>query len=292
MNRLPVGPASKPTSISDGQRGFEAVYKYDDMLSSGEYHCHDYYEFYIHIHGGQYYGMGEKLYQLKPNHLFIVQPYTMHGLSFESALKGYERAFLNISMNVLRVLGFGLIDLDQFFRSYTTLGYNTFQLNPSEAEMCVGCIRRIQQLELSGDELKTYRGCNELARFMDTLCSCMHKSRAITDTTASGTVIQEVLTYINSNYTQPIKIDALAKRFGVSVSYLSREFARLTHRSVYDYILYCRVTLAKQLMRSEMSLNAIAYQCGVNDYSNFLRIFNKLEGVSPSYYRRRILSKE
>ena len=143
---------------------------------------------------------------------------------------------------------------------------------------------------LGGMEL--YRAYNEINRFIETVCSCMRKSRMIKDSGMSKSVIQEVLVYLNANYTQQIKIDELAKRFGVSVSYLSREFTRLTRRSVYEYILYCRVALAKQLMRSDATLNTIAYQCGFNDYSNFLRIFNKMEGVSPSVYREMLLSKK
>ena len=57
-------------------------------------------------------------------------------------------------------------------------------------------------------------------------------------------------------------------------------------RSVYDYILYRRVMLARQMMMSDLSLNAIAYQCGFNDYSNFLRMFRKMIGVSPSQFRK------
>ena len=55
---------------------------------------------------------------------------------------------------------------------------------------------------------------------------------------------------------------------------------------VYNYILYRRVMLARQMMLTDLSLNAIAYQCGFNDYSNFLRMFRKLIGVSPSQFRK------
>ena len=85
-------------------------------------------------------------------------------------------------------------------------------------------------------------------------------------------------------------MDQLAKQFGISVSYLSHEFVRFTNRSVYDYVLYRRVMLARQMMQDDLSLNTIAYQCGFNDYSNFLRMFNKLVGMSPSAYRKHLYS--
>ena len=97
-----------------------------------------------------------------------------------------------------------------------------------------------------------------------------------------------MLTYINNHYTQPLRISELARRFGVSESYLSHEFSRFTNRSVYDYVLYRRVTLARQLMLGADSLNTISYQCGFNDYSNFLRSFSKVVGMSPKQYRKQL----
>jgi AraC-like DNA-binding protein len=41
-------------------------------------------------------------------------------------------------------------------------------------------------------------------------------------------------------------------------------------------------------MLGSASLNDIAYQCGFNDYSNFLRSFGKIVGMSPSQYRKRL----
>lgn len=104
----------------------------------------------------------------------------------------------------------------------------------------------------------------------------------------ANSIMQKVLTYINSNYTQPMKIADLAKRFNISVSYLSHEFAKYTNRSIYEYILYRRVMLAKEMMHTEASLNSIAYQCGFNDYSNFLRMFSKIVGLSPRQYRNQL----
>ena len=109
------------------------------------------------------------------------------------------------------------------------------------------------------------------------------------DEAFSSGIMQEILTYINNHYTQPIRIENLARSFGVSVSWLSHEFVRFTNRSVYDYVLYRRVMLARQQMLGSASLNDIAYQCGFNDYSNFLRSFSKIVGMSPSRYRKNLL---
>ena len=123
---------------------------------------------------------------------------------------------------------------------------------------------------------------------LNLLCQVIRRTVPVKDESTTNSAIQEVLTYINNHYTQPLKISDLARRFGVSESYLSHEFSRFTNRSVYDYILYRRITLARQLMLGADNLNAISYQCGFNDYSNFLRTFSRVVGMSPNQYRKQL----
>ena len=275
------------TSMEKG-RGYEAFCSSSERIDNAEYHSHDFYEFYLHIHGGQYFGIDSTVYRLEPNQLFIIPPFSMHGLSNSGELRNYERAYLNLSLETLKTLGCGQIDLDGFFRSYTTRGLYTFQMTRDEAQRCADQIRHLESAAQSENPLERFNSCGILIDFLNTMCRGIRQSREITGNVVSNSIIQDVLTYINTHYTQPLKIDQLAKTFGVSVSYLSHEFARFTNRSVYEYILYRRVMLARQLMQGDKSLNDLAYQCGFNDYSNFLRIFNKMVGMSPSAYRKQL----
>ena len=275
------------TTMGEGW-GYEARYCYSDQMDTPEYHCHDFYEIYLHLRGGQYFGLDNSVFLLKPNQLFILPPFSMHGLSSANTLRQYERAYLNLSPELMKTLGCGQIDLDQFFRSYTSQGMHTFQLSAQDAAQCADWIRQLEIMPNSRDPLERFGHCALLMNFLNTVCRGIRQSKSITGSVISNSIIQKVLTYINSHYTQPLNMEQLAKQFGISVSYLSHEFAKFTNRSVYDYILYRRVMLARQMMQSDASLNAIAYQCGFNDYSNFLRMFTKLVGMSPSQYRKQI----
>lgn len=274
------------TTMEKG-RDYEASYKFSDEMDTPEYHCHDFYEIYLHLRGGQYFGLDNSLYLLKPNQMIIIPPFSMHGLSSpDSKLTQYERAYLNLSPELMKTLGCGQIDLDQFFRSYTSRGLYTFWLSGEDAARCVSWLRTLQSAPPSDDPLERFSRCALLMDYLMVVCRGIRQSQTETGSVVSNSIIQNVLTYINSHYTQPLKMDQLAKQFGISVSYLSHEFVKFTNRSVYDYILYRRVMLARQMMQTDASLNAIAYQCGFNDYSNFLRIFSKLVGVSPSQFRK------
>ena len=100
--------------------------------------------------------------------------------------------------------------------------------------------------------------------------------------------MHDVLVYINEHFTEPLTLEVLSAQCGVSVSTLSHDFMRYTHHSVYNYILYRRIMLAKQKLFEQLSLSDIALLCGFGDYSNFLRAFKKIAGLSPKEYRKQI----
>ena len=275
-----------------GQQGYEAHCQLSETFEVTQFHCHDYYEFYIHLRGGEFMGVDNQLYLLKPNQVFILPPFSMHGLSCTGEMHNYERAYLNLSPEVLRVLSCGQIDLDQFFRSHTSGGVCTYQLSEPDAQQFVSWVRRIRDNQvnhsLDSDAFHRFQNYSLMMDILNLLCRTVRKADPVEGEPFGNGIIQEILSYINNHYTQPIRIENLARSFGVSISWLSHEFVRFTNRSVYDYVLYRRVMLARQQMLGSASLNDIAYQCGFNDYSNFLRSFSKIVGMSPSQYRKQL----
>ena len=275
--------------MQQGGQGYEAHYRFNEHMEVTQYHCHDYYELYIHLHGGEYMGVDNKLYLLKPNQVYIFPPLCMHGLSCTNEMKNYERAFLNLSPEVLKNLGCSQLDLNQFLQACAAGGHHTYQLSDTDAERFVYCIRQIEALDSREvDAVERLQAYSHMMTLVNLLCQVIRRTVPVKDDSATDSIIQEVLAYINTHYTQSLRINDLAHRFGVSESYLSHEFAKFTNRSLYDYILYKRVTLARRQMLGNDSLNTIAYQCGFNDYSNFLRSFTRIAGISPSKYRKQL----
>ena len=286
QSQVPFAPMEQP------ERGYEAHHNLNDIFEVTQFHCHDYYEFYLHLRGGEYMGVDNQLFLLKPNQVFILPPFCMHGLSCTKEMKNYERSYLNLSPEIMRVLSCGQIDLDQFFRTHTAGCVCTYQLTDRDAEKYVAWIDRIRHNQENhsseGDAIHRFETYTLLMNILNLLCQTMRKTAPVEGEAFGNSIIQEVLDYINNHYTQPIRIENLARSFGVSVSWLSHEFSRFTNRSVYDYVLYRRVMLARQQILGTASLNDIAYQCGFNDYSNFLRSFTKIVGISPSQCRKNL----
>lgn len=100
-------------------------------------------------------------------------------------------------------------------------------------------------------------------------------------------VILSLKQQLERHFREKHTLDALASRYCISVSSLSHRFYATTGTSVMDYLLSCRMAQAKQLLaNTDQSIGQIVDACGFSDNSNFSRAFKRLNGLSPSAFRK------
>lgn len=93
--------------------------------------------------------------------------------------------------------------------------------------------------------------------------------------------------YVHNNFRSPLDVADLARRAGVSVSQLERDFINLFGLPPRRYLTKVRIDTALHLLESgEDPIVGIAHACGYADQSAFTRRFHAVVGVSPSEYRR------
>lgn len=274
------------SAMGYGRSDYEACYRLDQYWDLIGLHCHDFWEFYIHFSGAKFYCIDNEVYPIGSHDLMVIPPFRMHGLIGDHIPRDYERCFLYISPAMLKVCSAGLMDLEFFFSQYTQKGAIHFRMTAEEGEYCKKLMKELMQAQQSTAPLERYSNFAKTVEFLSILCQVMSREEKPVEPIVVNEAMQEVLSYINEHYTTPIKLETVARQFGVSVSFLSHEFVKYTGRSVYDYVLYRRVLLAKELISSGRPLNEVAYHCGFNDYSSFLRTFTKMTGLSPSAYRK------
>lgn len=276
--------------MNNERHDYDACYNYHEEWGLYGLHCHDFYELYIHYGGAKLYCVDNNVYPLEPDQLVVVPPFCMHGLLGDSAPRNYERAFLYITPATLKLCGAGTIDLERFLGKYIQSGQCHFQMSHEDAQQCKILLQQMAQDLHSTSSMTRFTNHVRMVNFLSIACQNMKNAKTTTEPIVVNEVMHEILSYINENYTQQMKLETLARQFGVSVSFLSHEFVRYTGRSVYDYVLHRRVQMAKAMITEAIPLNEVAYRCGFNDYSNFLRVFSKMAGMSPSAFRKR--SKE
>lgn len=265
---------------------YDACYSFHKEWGMYGLHCHDFYELYIHYSGAKFYCIDDAVYPLQPDQLIVIPPFCMHGLFGDSVLKDYERCFIYATPGMLQTCGGGSIDLEMFLSQYVQNGKCIFQLSHEDALACKRLVQETARHLQSPSKLVRFDNYVRVSKFLSIICNAMHRTAAIEETVVVNEVIHDILSYINEHFTQPLKLEGLAHQFSVSISFLSHEFVKCTGRSVYDYILHRRVMQAKELINTDCPLSEVAYCCGFNDYSSFLRVFSKMAGMSPSAYRK------
>lgn len=98
--------------------------------------------------------------------------------------------------------------------------------------------------------------------------------------------INEILSYINKNFSQNLSIAYLSDKFFMSSSHFSHFFKKQTGKSVLDYITNVRIDKAKILLsRTNTSVTDAAIEVGFNDINYFSRKFKQKTGVSPTEFK-------
>ena len=248
-------------------------------------HCHEFYELYLHLQGGQSMEIDQSVYEMRPCQFYIIPPFSMHGV-VSLPYTDYERAFLYIHPDVLKICGCGQVDLDYLFQSKAAGGNHCFSMLPEKAEQCKDLMLRLKENQMLDDPLARFRDYTLLLPLLELMTEAITRAATPMRPGTEQSAMRDLLNYVNENYMRPLGVETLAQRFGVSVSYLAHSFKRYTGRSVYDYVLHRRVMLAKKLIPENVSLNSVSEQCGFENYSNFLRLFYKYVGISPSAYKK------
>lgn len=88
--------------------------------------------------------------------------------------------------------------------------------------------------------------------------------------------------FIDSNFTQALSIEQIARAAGMSEYHFFRLFKQTIGVSPYQYILAKRLKTASQLLKSDYSVSDVAITMGFSDIYSFSKAFKKHFGVSPT----------
>lgn len=99
---------------------------------------------------------------------------------------------------------------------------------------------------------------------------------------------RELLTYLQQNYMEPLRLEDLSKQFHLSEKYLSRYFKQHFHLTLTQYLMHLRLTHARHLLETgDLPVTEVALQSGFSNVSHFIRSFHAAFQMSPLQYRKR-----
>ncbi|WP_438446056.1 response regulator transcription factor [Gorillibacterium sp. sgz5001074] len=104
--------------------------------------------------------------------------------------------------------------------------------------------------------------------------------------------IEKIKKYIETHYTENISLKSIAAQFYMNPVYLGQLFRKTYGVYFNDFLLHLRVQEAKKLLRqTDMRMYEIAEKVGFQNADYFVTQFEKLEQVTPTEYRNKLLGR-
>ena len=98
--------------------------------------------------------------------------------------------------------------------------------------------------------------------------------------------ILPVLSHVNTNYAEDVKLSEVASMLSFDESYFCRLFKNATGATFTEYLNFVRISKAEKLLKkTQKSILEISESVGFSSVSYFNRIFKKYHHVSPRAYR-------
>ena len=230
-------------------------------------HIHDCYEIYYSICGGKQFLIDNCFYTIAPGDLFIINQYESHKLTqIDNSV--HDRIVLSVAPDFMKQISTEQTDLSFCFTHRST----PFSHNITEYAAFMELMVMLNTLFVRNTE-QTSTGENtaDAAEYKDSSYRYNHQ-------------VDDILTFINQNISQPITIEQLAGQFYLSESYICRIFKSATGTTINKYITARRISIAKAVLNENGNVMEAFERSGFTDYSNFFKAFTKAVGISPKKY--------
>ena len=113
------------------------------------------------------------------------------------------------------------------------------------------------------------------------------------DVDRANTYVRKAVSFIQSNYCNPIKVTDVADYVCINRSYLYTLFQNSMGMSPQQFLATFRITKATELLQlTELPIESIALSCGYQDPLVFTKAFKHMKKMSPTSYRKEMQKGE
>ena len=259
---------------------------YSDMMVGYSKHDHDAHELLYVVSGEIAVCIGDEEYVGKPGSLLIFSRFEEH--SVRVLTKEYRRYTLLVSPDISRgaenyLLSSVLINRFRGFR-------HIIDCRESGAE--IEEVMRMMSDEYSRREPMYERLLDSMLMRLLIVIYRISPELFLTDENRNTEIVRKIQARFEHNFSDHYSLASLASEYHVSPSHLAHVFKEITGYSPIEYLMSCRMSVAKNLLSTtEKSIKEIIDLCGFSDESNFSRMFRSRIGCTPSEFRRQNYSK-
>jgi len=266
---------------------FTFEHRNDILPKSFDFHLHDKYEIYFFISGRVNYLVEKSVYPLNSGDLLVMNSKEIHKATFTESVP-YERYTLHFSPSLIYRFNTDEFNLLKCFENRPSGEHNRIHLDCDKRNELMRLLKRLEELrtsQSSGYEALTLCCLIEILVLINAAFSTNETYKS---NISFPSKLTPILEYIDSNIDGDLSLQALEAKFYINRYYLCRLFKSFTGSSIHEYILYKRVSRAKMLLSEGLSVTDTCMRCGFGDYSNFIRSFKNITGITPGKFTRSI----
>ncbi|WP_338541280.1 helix-turn-helix transcriptional regulator [Paenibacillus tundrae] len=248
-------------------------------------HFHDFYEICILLDRTAAHIIEGNIYEIQPWDIVLLRPSLLHKTKYPTGTPP-KRLIINFAIP-RNVPG-----LESDYKELFSIFEEQIPIFRFSEERRAEVLAPINEIFALSQRPSALHSVAIHSKFVEFLCAIHHHSAEndyVREETGSAMSrrMYAIASYIHSHYQHELSLEEISKKFFVSAHHLSRQFNKVTGFTFTEYIQMTRIRNAQQmLLNTNHKITDIAAQCGFASFSQFNRIFNKFNSMSPSAYRR------
>ena len=273
-----------PISFKQFHEGLLLRHLTTSYSMNGTFHRHEGYEVYLFLKGNVNCYVEQQCFHMERGDLLVIRPGQYHRPAMLDP-SNYERITLNFQESVLQHFSTDNTDLSVFFREFSKDKVCFIHLSEEQLQLYLSLITKIEQL-LDSEEFGNDILIQSCLTRIFVLINRAFRTTGQHTSNIMPKLIRDLLRYIDANLSEPITLKTLEHEFYLNGTYISRQFKKHTGLTLRNYLLDRRISYARTLLDSDLSITEVCHRSGFSDYANFIRSFTKTVGVSPGKYAK------
>lgn len=247
------------------------------------FHFHDDYEMHLFLGGDVEFYVEQSVRRLRRGHLILCNDKELHRFCHFGRIP-YEQITIRFDQRLVSGLSTSRTPLLGCFQNRPPGHRNVVRINEEQIARMEEMGSKLQEISRSrryGSDVLTIAYLTELLVWINQRFGENEHDPA---GRPSHRMVADIMVYVEERLSEELSLGQIAEHFAVDPSHLSHLFKRQTGSTLYQYVLIKRIAAAKRHLAQGASVIEACGLSGFNDYSNFIRTFKKLTGVSPGKY--------
>ncbi len=238
-------------------------------------HFHNYHELYFLLSGKTKYFINGEFFMLSAGDIILIPKGEFHQTDYPDP-DNIERVIITFNDELVGDLYASYIE--------AITRHKHFQIPKAHIHMFYSLIRKLEAEYLTQPD--DYENMEQLymCQLLIILLRYGTPPRSV-KLSETYRLAQDAAKFININYSQPLTLNTMAKKYSMNADYFSKIFKKATGVGFSEYLNITRISAAQELLATtSMTATEVAMECGFNDSNYFIQVFKKIHGTTPKKY--------